>query len=52
MNKPNNLYKISKKTIYRVLIAHGVFIILLALQFHSFKKNKPHKLVVNHVVDL
>lgn len=51
MNEQNNLYKISKKTIYRVLIAHSIFIILLAIQFHSFKKNKPHKLIVNHVIE-
>lgn len=51
MNEPKNIYNINKKTIYRVIIFHFIFILFLAFQFKSFKKYKKHNLIVNNVIE-
>ena len=49
MEKDSNIFKISKKTIKRVIIFHIVIIIAIAIPYKSFKKEKKNNLTVNNI---
>jgi hypothetical protein len=50
MKESNNLYKIDKKIIYKVLIFHFLFIILLFFQFKTFKSGKKQNIKINNII--
>ncbi|NGX33861.1 MAG: hypothetical protein K1060chlam1_00203 [Candidatus Anoxychlamydiales bacterium] len=50
MEKNKSLFKINKKTIYRVLIFHFVIILSLVIPFRSFKRQKKQNLIVETIV--
>ena len=50
MKRKNNIFKINKKTIYRVIIFHFIVILCLVIPFRSFKKQKKQSLIVNNIV--
>ncbi len=45
-----NLFKINKKTIYRVIIFHLIFTLSLVIPCKSFKNQKKQSLIVNDIV--
>jgi len=49
MEKESNIFKISKKTIKRVIIFHVVVIIAISIPYKSFKKEKKNNLTVNNI---
>jgi len=51
MKNKINLYSINKKTIYKVIIFHFIFILFLSLQFKTPKQNKKNKLIVNNIIE-
>jgi len=50
MKENKNLFKINKKTIYRVVIFHIIVILCLVIPFRSFKKQKKQSLIVNNII--
>lgn len=50
MKENKNLFKINKKTIYRVVIFHMIVILCLVIPFRSFKKQKKQSLIVNNII--
>lgn len=50
MGKKTDLFKISKKTIYRVIAFHFVIILLTIIPFKSFNKPKKSHLIVNDII--
>lgn len=51
MKENNNLYKIDKRIIYKVLIFHIIFIIILFFQFKTFKFGKKQNIKINNVIE-
>jgi len=50
MKNNSNLFKIKKKTIYRVISFHLILILMLVIPFRSFKKQKKQSLIVNDII--
>lgn len=50
MEKNKSLFKINKKTIYRVITFHLVLILLFIIPFSSFKKQKKQNLIVETII--
>ncbi|NGX44218.1 MAG: hypothetical protein K1060chlam3_00383 [Candidatus Anoxychlamydiales bacterium] len=50
MKRRPNLFKINKKTIYRVILFHIIVILCLVIPFRSLKKQKKQSLIINNII--